>query len=471
MWRHINDRPSQRQFAFQGSRVLERIVGWNLNAGPVNGERDSQHMYPFLMAQSIGDAIINKKESDMGYIMAVAIANCTAPSVAEESLSQPDARKMFKRNALAFIHTAMTKPRFYATLSEEIITTSIYVAGEQPVHEHLPAEGTFAHIAAPDFLQSTHLTSYVNDPHSLTWICHVLLHLVTNATHAQIKYASSFIYIHTYVAFAKRGMITEAKATKITDQMRLEIDVPLNIDPDVIASIYAALGTLINQNNAQTIFESWAEDMGTLSLRMKITLDQVTGSGLTTYSAIREAMYFFQDFEWGQALGYLPKDKAGFHNALRIISDNMYYGFAQSLNEVGSSKYKSLGYVAKELLVKYGGPEYGSLGKAQCWTRNPLFKAELDELIANYRSGDGQAPAPMDNRAVAALLDDVARTYDDNFRGEDDGSNHSGRGNQDGDNHGPDDDSDNDGADSPGPRGMIPPGSAHHTINDLESVT
>ncbi|QMP82283.1 nucleocapsid protein [dermapteran chu-related virus 142] len=405
-WRHVNDTTAQMTNAFKGIPVTGRIVGWNVNVAPATADRSSKYLYPFLMCSSIGDALSVGKSHDLPYIFSIAVANCMAPGVQEMALSQANARKLFTTNGLHFLHHSARGNRLCPALTAGNWADDILGLAAP----NTPAATTYATLSTEGFLGSDQYAALVTD-NAYVWIAHVILNMCKRTTINLIRNAALHVYVNAFLSFSKRGTVTDAKLDRIIEQIQLETDTALITEDRVIAMIYASLGSYIDENNARLIFEEWSRNCTGLSLRMQITLQQSSGSGLTTYSAIRQAVYLFGDFPWGRVMGLLPIEIKNFQRALDVISDNMYFGFSKRMSEYGSTKYKSLGYVAKELLKALGGPDFANLARANCWTRNPLHKALLDDLINAYVHRDAAQHPAASNEDVDLFKAMVKATF------------------------------------------------------------
>lgn len=91
------------------------------------------------------------------------------------------------------------------------------------------------------------------------------------------------IYSLSYVALSKRGQITDAKLDKVIDTVREEIGIDLAITPDQVKSVYRAIGSFINPENAINAFNVLSRGIAGNSLRLQLILTQSAGSGLTSY--------------------------------------------------------------------------------------------------------------------------------------------------------------------------------------------
>lgn len=410
-WRHVNDNEDQMKAAFQRQPLTGRLLGVNLDFDPVKAPRNDPLLYPFLMASSIGDAYSQGKRNDTGYIMAVAVVNTVSPGVMNEPLSRDESRKLFIVNGLMFLNACASSPRGPASLTLEDWTSDITGYTGPP---NIPA-GIHEALSTTTFSTSDTYRTLTAAPGNGKWVAYVMKKLCERTSNPMIKHAGLQIYVNAFVAFGKRGTITEDKCIKIRDQIRDETGNMITMDEMTISAIYSQLSDRINENNAKEIFDTWRQGVITLSLRMQITLQQVAGSGLTTYNSIRQAIRLFADFPWPRVLRLLQADYRHFTTALDVIRGNEYFGFSSQMANYGSTKYKSLGYVAKELLSKLGGPDYANLPRAGCWTRLPLHKVLLDEIIQTYvdsiESGGEGGVSALPNEEWEGFLDDVRRSF------------------------------------------------------------
>lgn len=90
----------------------------------------------------------------------------------------------------------------------------------------------------------------------------------------------------------------------------------------------------------------------------------------------------FQDFRWNLIQQAYPSEWTNFNDALKVVGDNLYYGFRKNLGVATATHYKSLGYVAKELLIRVNGEN--NLKGYQGWTKRVALQTQIDDLIQNY---------------------------------------------------------------------------------------
>lgn len=192
-------------------------------------------------------------------------------------------------------------------------------------------------------------------------------------------------------AVAKMGNVTDAYMTKIQDRVRADINISLHGTfwiPEVVEATWNAIKSFVNQNNVPLAIERFVGSLtnnGVIpenAFHLRLVAQQIRGEGLTTASTIKKAMTLFPRFNWAAVFALLPVDYTNFTIAVNEIGTNAYYGYVQDTSRIRATGYLSLGWVAKELLVKVNGDV--SLRNAKCFTRSPKFKTQLEELIADF---------------------------------------------------------------------------------------
>lgn len=188
-------------------------------------------------------------------------------------------------------------------------------------------------------------------------------------------------YAATYISLAKKGTITARKLNTIIGALAVECNIDLAITTNDIAVLYNQLMTRIKQDEIGTIFETWSQYMMGTSLRMMITLNQAAGSGLTSLTTIKKALTRFPSFKWGRVVSILPDEAKAVEKAFQVVGADKYYGFRRDYGAASSTLYRSFSWVAKELLLKHGGPDFDSLRDYKGWATKPLHQQALKELV------------------------------------------------------------------------------------------
>lgn len=185
-----------------------------------------------------------------------------------------------------------------------------------------------------------------------------------------------------YCALAKRGQVTDEFCSKIQSSVRDELGINLVLSQPAINALYKSYMTGVNELNAAQVFRNLDLMIPDIALRLKLTLQQASGSGLTLYIIIGRAMRIYYEFPWGRVNTLTSGELRNWQVARAAIGENLYFGFRRDMGEARSTLYKSLGYVARELLVKINGERtllrYAGLGG------NIKNKNALDRLINNF---------------------------------------------------------------------------------------
>jgi hypothetical protein len=94
-----------------------------------------------------------------------------------------------------------------------------------------------------------------------------------------------------------------------------------------------------------------------------------------------------------------------------LIGGNPYYGFKKNIGEAASTRYKYLGWVAKELLIRGAGK--GTLSSYQGWPRTVPNHDRVRQMIDDYlrRLGEEDEFADGDVNASHAMLTAVIPNY------------------------------------------------------------
>lgn len=192
------------------------------------------------------------------------------------------------------------------------------------------------------------------------------------------------VYATIYVGLAKRGTITNSKLTAINSAILQETTLDCDITTDDVRNSGQAKAPYIDETNAESVMQGLSGNMTNFSLRLKITMDQTLKAGMTTYWAIDSALRLFSTFPWGEASRYIPDDFVKYQTARGLVVDNHYYGFKNNLGEAAHTHYKSLGWLAIQLLIKFKGSEYGSLVNYRGITPRPDRQADLQRLVDSY---------------------------------------------------------------------------------------
>uniref|UniRef100_A0AAT9JPY5 Nucleocapsid protein n=1 Tax=Nasutitermes takasagoensis chuvirus 1 TaxID=3133479 RepID=A0AAT9JPY5_9VIRU len=227
-----------------------------------------------------------------------------------------------------------------------------------------------------------------------------------------------------YVACAKQGQITGGFSEKIENGVQTELGIRIDIDSETVNLLYTHFGKNFDETTAEPAFNRWQAMLPDSALRLRLTIEQITFSRLTVYKVIEEAVNMFFDFPWPLMNKLLPGELPNYVIAANLIDGNPYYGFRKNIGEAASTRYKNLGWVAKELLIKGAGK--GTLANYQGWPRNVPHQERLARIIREYLQGKAEVGAVADadlavaNDLLASVVPNFVRgVYDDVWRPED----------------------------------------------------
>lgn len=216
-------------------------------------------------------------------------------------------------------------------------------------------------------------------PNAMKVIYYLSLNTIAAARDISLSMISN-----SYTALAKRGQVTDDACTKISEGILQDLNITVVIDSEACQLAYNHFLKGVNETNAASVIGTLYHYLPDVGLRLRLTLEQSTFSGLTSFVLVGRAMRTYRTFNWA-AVDRIGKGAImAFARARAIVRGNPYYGFSRNLGAVRATLYRSATYCAIQLLVKLGGEQslknYGGI------SRNTLIpgKARLDELIADY---------------------------------------------------------------------------------------
>jgi hypothetical protein len=238
-----------------------------------------------------------------------------------------------------------------------------------------------------------------------------MIYLRFLARHLPRRHLPIELLATTYVACAKQGQLTAAFASKIETVIESELGISVTLNTDSIVILFRHFGKDFDENTAPVCFKRWEEMLPTHALRLKLTIEQVIFSRLTVYKVIEEAMQTFTDFKWPLMNKLMPGELEKFRIAVNLIDGNPYYGFKKNIGEAASTRYKSLGWVSKELLIRGAGK--GTLAKYAGWPRTIPNIERVRHSIDNYlhRRLEAAAIEEGDLTVCHAVMSKIIRDY------------------------------------------------------------
>uniref|UniRef100_A0A8D8TWM4 Nucleoprotein n=1 Tax=Cacopsylla melanoneura TaxID=428564 RepID=A0A8D8TWM4_9HEMI len=181
--------------------------------------------------------------------------------------------------------------------------------------------------------------------------------LMYMAVHVHPDYALRGVIMLTdvIVSLTKRGHVTDEFRAKVRTGMQQDLGIQWQCTPDVLSTFYTVFCKGVTDANIGQIVAQWLEMVPDVAMRLRICLQQVSGSGITAYLLIGRAMTVYQNFPWHRIAVLFPRDWANYQLALTAIGNNVYYGFRRDLGPAKYTGFRNLTYVATQLLIKCGG--------------------------------------------------------------------------------------------------------------------
>jgi hypothetical protein len=126
--------------------------------------------------------------------------------------------------------------------------------------------------------------------------CRSFIAYVADKQPAMWKETLNGLYAAMFVGVAKRGEVSGMKLTSISRDIRSETNINLPTNPMVYRSIYRVCGDALTAANASATFTRWIGDLPANALRVRLTLTQAAGSGLTQTSTIVRCISLHPNF-------------------------------------------------------------------------------------------------------------------------------------------------------------------------------
>ncbi|AJG39046.1 putative nucleoprotein [Changping Tick Virus 2] len=319
-----------------------------------------------------GDAWLRKAEDPQTMTICLAVANAVTPGL--NTLPIDEANDRVRACLREFFRKEITR-RELVNVTEEVWNSwmrpqeGVREAGVLSPLAWLPRtrEG-LAEFEWPENVQPTQVRLLIEQ-------------LLTVATERVKNLAITSLFTIAYISFAKKGDITTRKLEAILNQVQQEIGWQVEVTPHLIQELWRQVGVHIPYASIPDMFRHWEGLMAGRCLRLRVTLEQAAWVGLTQYTTIVKMFSEHPGFPWDRVAAILPADWQNFQAAIEAVGNQPYYGFQANLGAAAGTKFPSLGYVAKEMMIKVGGREGDAIRRYKGWIETPRAKAALDALI------------------------------------------------------------------------------------------
>lgn len=215
-----------------------------------------------------------------------------------------------------------------------------------------------------------------------------------------------------FTSLSKQGSLTAKAAQKIITGVKNDFAGQNIFLPErTVRVFYVTFSSHVNEENAEAMFNHYSDIAPAESVRLLTLITQAADSGMTVYQLIHRALNEQPDFPyWEAAAGRFPGDFANFIEGIAAVNNNRYYGFKRNLGLVAANRFRSLGYLSQQILVKIGGDDpldkYGGLKSAipgKDWIDRVIEIAQAADVNAAVVNAPNAAAQAVYAQARAAL--------------------------------------------------------------------
>lgn len=343
--------------------MFTHLVIRNQNHEPFNGEWDSKIVPTMAFMVGVGRYLMKNQNVSPRYsaTLALTCGELLAPALpATYSVAEAEARTILVDAVKALIRSPFSSS--FTSASFQSYNTTI--------------QGAATYLGAR-ITDDEWLTGDI--PYEVAIL--ILGHIADTAVPNMVVSGVSLI-AHNLCAVIKRGTVSQGFINKVQHGIQTDLNVYIALQAEAMTTFYGQYGRFINDVNIPVILTHWETLIPAQALRLRLVVQQAANSGLTSLAIIGRCIMSYQDFPWTQIFEIYPVEVTKVIAAMAAVGNNKYYGYRHNLGPVRSTLYKSIGYVAKEILVKVGGEQ--SLNNYAGWPRGVQFQAAVDGIIANY---------------------------------------------------------------------------------------
>jgi len=212
---------------------------------------------------------------------------------------------------------------------------------------------------------------------------HRLLNILSTFTdNADPDRTAIEILANLIVSISKQGTVSSQFTEKVRNDIRAQLRKEIRISAEVVSAIWGAYGQYINETNVGPLMYYLLNNIMSDATRLRITVIQSKYHALTMYQTIGRAVLKHPSFNWSVVEKIAPGELTTYNQCLTTIDKNAYYGFSHDLEKFKAKKYRTLGYIAKELLVKQNSETH--LNQNKMFSIKPAKQPLIDKLIGLY---------------------------------------------------------------------------------------
>lgn len=243
-----------------------------------------------------------------------------------------------------------------------------------------------------------------------TWVANIdldrkmaFLNSLANLTVERQASRALYPVLLILLAYASRGQMSDRRLQRIIQELRPSLGAVVEmLRAEDISMTWANFGHLVNDGTIEGVLTRWAGFLPTSAIRLRVALDQASGSGLTSLDVIARAIAEHPHFPWYLVKRLYPEEWASARAAMVTVGNNRFYGYRADLGGVRSSQFKYLSWVCGRILIEVGGDK--SLVRYKGFVPHKVMESSVKEMIAAY-IGSFELPNLKDDREEDEAID------------------------------------------------------------------
>lgn len=235
------------------------------------------------------------------------------------------------------------------------------------------------------------------------------------------------VIVTLVVTICKQGTVSSHFIEKIRQAVQQDIGRNVRLTPALISSVWGAYGQFVNEGNVGLLMNHFLDHIMAESVRLRVTIQQAKYQALTVYQTIGRAFLAHPHLAWHLMDNIAPGELARYLAAVDTVQHNAYFGYSKDLDRVKAANYRHLGYLAKELMVRFNNETH--LNDNKVFSAKPARCAVVDKIIEKYNAaivaegdqtllGGAGIPTPVYRqklKGVAAAIFDAVNQLAEQF--------------------------------------------------------
>lgn len=166
------------------------------------------------------------------------------------------------------------------------------------------------------------------------------------------------VVVTLVVTICKQGTVSSHYIDKIRQAIQQDVGRSIRLTPALISSVWGAYGQYVNENNVSLLMNHFLDHIMAESVRLRVTVQQAKYHALTVYQTIGRAFLAHPQLAWHLVENIAPGELTRYLAAIEAVQQNGYYGYSKDLDKVKAANFRHLGYLAKELMVRFNNESH-----------------------------------------------------------------------------------------------------------------